>query len=273
MPSKKKTRGRQNRAKKDATRTAELRTLWEPTILASDNRLDVLPSCEHNHELIGIQIPQDGTAVSLMNHIAGKGFFNRETCFSNESVMRTCYSLSHRFPGVREEDNEGALAIALLLRFLRNVFVRDSAIEGELWFHQHHENEAAICCMINLLELLGTYSDLTVVRRRTYKIGSRLWCGNRRDVVKFVAKRLPCTCLKKLHRAARKKLAKVSHCHGCEKRFPRSELFVCTGCMIVEYCSKDCQRADWSRHKKNCGYPEVMSQDLPSDYIFKSGLS
>ena len=70
---------------------------------------------------------------------------------------------------------------------------------------------------------------------------NRLIAGNRRDIVKFVVKRLPCACLKKLHSAARKNLAKVGTCFGCVTRFPRSQLHVCTGCMLNEYCSEECQ--------------------------------
>mmetsp|Transcript_31241 Transcript_31241/g.74515 ORF Transcript_31241/g.74515 Transcript_31241/m.74515 type:complete len:93 (-) Transcript_31241:29-307(-) len=84
-------------------------------------------------------------------------------------------------------------------------------------------------------------------------MSNRLASGNRRDVMKFVAKRLPCACLKKLHSATRKKVAKIGVCDGCRKQFPSSDLYVCTGCMIAEYCSKECQRAHWSRgHKGDC---------------------
>jgi len=121
--------------------------------------------------------------------------------------------------------------------------------------------------MVHLLELLGTYSDLAVAKRGADKMVNRLVFGNRGDLVKFVAKRLPCACLRKLHSATRKKVAKMGACFGCGKIFPRSELHVCTGCMINEYCSKECQKAKWSSHKKYCGYPEVMSPDLPGNYV------
>ena len=181
--------------------------------------------------------------------------------------MNFVFQAVTRFPKVREEESERSLAIDLLLRFIRNVFVHDSAIEGENWFDQRQLNEAAICTTINALELLGTYSDKFVVERRAYKTENRLVAGNRRDTVKFVVKRLPCACLKRLHSAARKKLAKLGLCFGCEKQFPRSQLHVCTGCMIDEYCSKECQRADWSSHKQYCGYSEVLSRDLPTEYV------
>ncbi|EJK49433.1 hypothetical protein THAOC_31694 [Thalassiosira oceanica] len=275
MPSRKKACGRQNRAKKEAIRTANLRSLWEPTLLASgveNSKLDVLPTCEH-HLTLFPQIPQEGPAVSFMNHIAGRDFFNKAALSPNphESVINTCFgSVELHFPGVQKEDNERALAIDLLLRFIRNVFVHEPRVEGEIWFHQCHRNEVVICCMINTLELLGTYSDPNVAKRRAVKTVNKLIGGNRRDVVKFVAKRLPCTCLKDLHRTAREKVKKVGLCAGCLKRYPRSELFVCTGCNYIEYCSRECQRNNWSHHKIGCGHPELMSRDLPEDYFSSS---
>ena len=130
-----------------------------------------------------------------------------------------------------------------------------STAEGEIWFHYLAQNEVMICMMITVLELVETYSDPIVVKRRSTKMSHKLAGGNRRDVVKFVSKRLPCSCLKKLHSAARKKVEKVGKCFGCDKQFPRSQLCVCTGCNHNEYCSKECQRADWSHHKEvnGCG--------------------
>ena len=91
-----------------------------------------------------------------------------------------------------------------------------------------------------MLELLPTYSDWNVVKCRAIKM-NKLAAGNLRDRIKFVAKRLPCACLKKLHSATRKKVAKVGACYGCGRRLPRSDLHVCTGCMMAQYCSRECQ--------------------------------
>ena len=229
---------------------AAQRSRWEPTILrdnggnssSGEHLLAVLP-----------RIPREGPVVSFMNYLAGEGVFDRAMPFPFDLCSRALL----RFPKIFGDDSERSLAVDLLLRFIRNTFVEDSRVEGEIWFHHRAPNEVIICCMINVLEIRGTYSDPMVVKRRAGKMGIRLVYGNRRDVVKFVAKRLPCTCLKKLYSAARKKVAKMGACCGCHKRFPVSQLYVCTGCNHNVYCSRECQRGDWSRHKEvdGCGIP------------------
>ena len=230
--------------------------MWEPTILGNHvvARNSANSSCEYMATLA--QIPQDGPVFSFMNYIASEGFFCNLRRFRGDS-LELCLRPLARFPGVLYEESERSLATALLLRFIRNVFVHDSVVAGEKWFHNRAENEVMICCMINTLELLGTRSDDVDVARRVRTTGNRLAGGNRRDVVKFVAKRLPCTCLKMLHSATRMKVAKVGKCFGCKEKFPISELYVCTGCMTRDYCSKECQRANWSHHKPNCQSLEV----------------
>ena len=262
MPSGKKARGRKNRAKKEATLMAK-QSRSGSRILRNNNGVN--DTCEHTLAVLP-RIPQVGPAISFMNCLAAEGFFDKATCFTGTTDL--CFRPLMRFPEVRKEESERSLAINLLLRFVRNALVQGSMIEGESWFQRHHHNEVAICGMIDALEILGTYSDLTVAKGRANKTSNKLVGGNRRDVVKFVAKRLPCACLKKLHGAARKKVAKMGLCDGCLKQFPRSQLHVCTGCMYIEYCSKECQRANWSYHKQYCGRPEVMSPDLPPDYVW-----
>ena len=264
MPRGKKARGRKNRAKMQATRTADFRSHWEPLILLDSS--NSASSCEHVLAVLP-RIPKDGPAVCFMNHLASKGFFQKATPVAGNPMALTFGALSC-FPDL-DDDCERSLATNMLLRYVRNALLSHFKLEGEGWSHQHHKNVAIICSIVGSLEIWGTYSDHTVIELRTANISNRLICGNCRDTVKFVAKRLQCTCLKKLHNAMRKKVAKVGLCFGCQTQFPRSELYVCTGCMYAEYCSRDCQRADWSDHKEDCGNAEVMSRDLPRDYVVK----
>ncbi|KAF5854000.1 hypothetical protein GGP41_006766 [Bipolaris sorokiniana] len=43
-------------------------------------------------------------------------------------------------------------------------------------------------------------------------------------------------------------------------------VLVCSGCHMVQYCSKDCQAADWSRHKKGCKSPFMKDTWEPEWY-------
>ena len=104
----------------------------------------IVSSCEHTLEALP-PFPRGGSAVSFMNHIAGLGFFDGARRFDCTSEVELCFKSLVIFREVRAEDNERSLAIDLLLRFLRNAFVRDSISEGEIWFHRCRRNEAAIC--------------------------------------------------------------------------------------------------------------------------------
>lgn len=49
-------------------------------------------------------------------------------------------------------------------------------------------------------------------------------------------------------------------CLSCSKGPPTVKLRRCTKCWSVEYCSKDCQKAHWKTHRKDCA-PGVAPED------------
>ena len=74
----------------------------------------------------------------------------------------------------------------------------------------------------------------------------------RREVLKFFSKRTSCSCLKEMHREARKSISKMGLCFGCAEEKERVALSVCSRCMIHQYCSRECQVAAWPSHEKDC---------------------
>ena len=61
-----------------------------------------------------------------------------------------------------------------------------------------------------------------------------------------------CQCTKQKYFEAMV-MPKESKCCGCFKILPRKQLEYCSGCMEHEYCSKECQTADWvGKHKHFC---------------------
>lgn len=75
--------------------------------------------------------------------------------------------------------------------------------------------------------------------------------ASERDTVRKLAKRIPCDCLGAA-KAECKNDAKMKMCHSCGKQFLDSELYVCSKCEIVRYCSDKCSSADWDNHKRFC---------------------
>ena len=44
--------------------------------------------------------------------------------------------------------------------------------------------------------------------------------------------------------------SRMKTCQACEVQ--AEDMKKCSGCGFYSYCSKDCQRKDWAKHKGNC---------------------
>jgi len=49
-----------------------------------------------------------------------------------------------------------------------------------------------------------------------------------------------------------KRMEKLGVCFGCDHEFPKTVLKLCARCLAVQYCSNDCMKKNWSRHKHYC---------------------
>ena len=75
-------------------------------------------------------------------------------------------------------------------------------------------------------------------------------------LVKFYRKRIPCACLDEKYEEV-KSVKKMGLCYNpnCshpQGRVERSKMFYCTRCGDANYCSVECQRADWKMHRQFC---------------------
>ena len=88
-------------------------------------------------------------------------------------------------------------------------------------------------------------------------------------LVRFFQKRIPCTCLDTKYEEV-KSITKMSICHNpsCNlphRRAARSDMFYCAQCKQANYCSRECQKSDWKRHKCWCN-AVTASLDAAADY-------
>jgi len=75
-------------------------------------------------------------------------------------------------------------------------------------------------------------------------------------LVKFFRRRIPCRCLDKKYEQV-KGFKKLGHCYNPECSIPlgkveRGKTFYCSRCRCITYCSRECQKADWTTHKREC---------------------
>ena len=84
--------------------------------------------------------------------------------------------------------------------------------------------------------------------------------GDEHTLVQFFRKQIPCSCLDEKYKEV-KSIPKMGVCFSGQCPLPgnmavRSKMLRCTGCLddqYVSYCSRECQEAHWSEHKKFCG--------------------
>ena len=75
-------------------------------------------------------------------------------------------------------------------------------------------------------------------------------------LVSFYRNRIPCACLDQKYKEV-KSVKKIGRCCNLNCSHPgrkvdRSKMLSCTRCCDANYCSFECQKADWKRHKVAC---------------------
>ncbi len=92
-----------------------------------------------------------------------------------------------------------------------------------------------------------------------------LWQGDEHTLVSFYRKRIPCKCLDKRYEEV-KSIKKIGFCQNdsCFKKTIRCEMLSCTQCRKANYCSRECQVANWPTHKQFCVVRANISAALKS---------
>lgn len=91
-------------------------------------------------------------------------------------------------------------------------------------------------------------------RRHTLKFGRKirdLVGGNEAEVFRFLKKRIPCSCLDGMGKKFKHK-PKMGLCFTCLKHMEYKTMFKCSSCNLSHYCSQQCQVAHWPNHREEC---------------------
>eukprot|EP00984_Skeletonema_dohrnii_P021610 scaffold10847_cov72-Skeletonema_dohrnii-CCMP3373.AAC.2 len=81
-----------------------------------------------------------------------------------------------------------------------------------------------------------------------------LFVADEHTLISYLKHRIPCRCLDEIYKQVKstKKMGLCFNENCChpDGMVERSSLLNCTRCRFANYCSRECQVADWPRHKK-----------------------
>ena len=253
MPSRKRNKGKERKAKKAAleaevieSKRAMARKAWHGWARRGENIRSVqfITQCNHGCDLM---IPDDNHPVtSFMD-----AFFMN--CYFAQGRKDIVGSLADSFGtqlAVWNDDRHRKMTRDLMLVIGANMILLGNEANIEIAYVlmvlENYDGSSEIDSTMN--------SRVVTSKARDFSCGgSGLGRGGSvRDVVKFYRKRLSCSCFKKMHLHVRKTLPKLGMCNSCGQTKDRSLLSVCSKCRVCQYCSRECQVADWPAHKGRC---------------------
>ena len=129
----------------------------------------------------------------------------------------------------------------------------------------------------HLYASLASYFEeyIEVCHRETKVVGHlsktcELLSADRHTLISYYKKRIPCSCLDEKYKEV-KSVKKMGLCRNPNCSLPdngrveRSKMFSCARCGYVNYCSVECQKANWKVHKKFCDKNAKLKAAFDSD--------
>lgn len=252
MPSRKKAKGRARRAVKEAKAKKEEDS--QAVVAAADQR-------------------QEGSLEAQMqrlqiNAITGKKCCLRGIAPVSPSDVKICNDFIHKFIAVLTsiEDLSDSFTAATESTMLKFADVYSSKLEivvsillaSGTQLILDGDNHSA---RLNAIQACHFEEWIAVKVRKTKPIFSwskmyELHASDIHTLVSYYRKRIPCACLDEKYKEV-KSVKKMGFCcnPNCDQPYQmveRSKMFYCTRCCGVNYCSVECQKADWKGHRGDC---------------------
>ena len=235
----KKNKGRDRKAKKVEAERARVRNSWLGWAVSDRKVTGITTKCNH-----GCVVPsEDHPVSSFMDDFTTRWFSDVTTV---ERLIKTLFS-TH--PQVWNDSSHKKMAIEIMASMGANMLLGKQVTH----FSWALRIAKTIAVLENyngkgcLIKSFGSREIQSKMRDIRENVSSGL-----RDALKFYSKRTPCSCLKSMHQEARRTIPKMGRCYGCKEEKERASLSVCSRCMVIHYCSRECQVTHWHRHEKDC---------------------
>jgi len=246
--SRKRNKGKERKAKKLENDRLKAHSAWASLL--------ILQACDHGCSMI----PDDLYHPAISLHPVSAFLDEYYAQFRRDDGMEILIRTSVTHPQIWDDANNREILLSVFITICTNLLIED---EKERWRSptcQFSELLSRITEIIISFEEYGETKSFSSAFYFKRVILSPFLSSIRRDLLKFYRKRISCKCLKSMHLEARKTIPKMAKCFKCKEEKERASFSVCSRCMAIPYCSRQCQVADWPHHNDFCGQPAVFKQ-------------
>jgi hypothetical protein len=261
MPSRKKARGRARRAAKEAKAAEEVdntAVVADGSIEAQMQRLAInnslresdavqVQKCRHGFELEGneerlcVEFVKVFSDAVIANKLAGDNGI-RNGLLSGSAATEEKFGASV----INDATKLKGVISCLVAHSVQNILDGDGT--------PNRLETASLACYFE--QYIEVMIEETQTLFNMSRIAELQW-ADINTLVNYLRKRIPCKCLDKKYKEV-KSIIKMGLCGNpaCslpDRQVERKKMFKCTGgCSGTYYCSYECQKADWKRHKEKC---------------------
>lgn len=238
MPSKKKAK---SKARKAAKAKAEKEAQSVSVALRRLELDDLLRECDHG---LHRHHNDEGFCLGFIQafedaNIQGVGGLD-------ELFDTTLVAMHENFPAVIEDVVKVEAAVSYFLHHGTRIVLEEGSNGPDRIF-------ASFASYLEQGLAVGYYESQTATDSQ--KLAELTWADDH-TLVSFFRKRIPCSCLDEKYKKV-KSITKIGLCCFPKCSRPnriaeRKTLQYCARCREANYCSQDCQMADWPRHKNHC---------------------
>lgn len=230
--------------------------------------------CEHTS--MPPSSPEDLSRVThFMRALFGALYkeHNLKTCTMEPGIVRARRAITaanQRSFGALDDDTFWELVKEHLAQKATSLLLGDYS---EAYLHRDTSKLTFMTAFSTLAKIVGTFLATPILLIESYDKSNQSFPivsdlkaqdmvdGCPHSLVKFSAKRSCCNCLDDEKLEQLKSLPKTSVCAKCYKRVKRSGMMQCTGCSLIQYCGRNCQRETWVVHKDFCEHGRDFSEN------------
>ena len=206
--------------------------------------------CHH-----GYVIGEDHLIINDFCKTFWSEFITTPNCGVKQSIIDAFGATYDKYPEIWSDEPKLKLARSMYFMYGTQNIIEGDLADARLF--------AFLAC--HMKGYIDIHKDSRKVKFDLVK-EAELLQSDEHTLVQYLRHHIPCTCLDKKYEEV-KSITKLGLCWNTKCSLPnrmmkRSKMLCCDRCRTANYCSHECQKANWQEHKGYCDKYLVMQNDL-----------